>query len=79
MGSSVGQFRRSQRLRSGRQETGYAAPDYDEPQPAYGGDQDVYQVSGRQARPFYGYHYSHTPQHFLNGLPAHPLLGRIRQ
>jgi len=39
----VGQFRRGQRLRSGRQETGYAAPDYDDAQPAYGGDQDVYQ------------------------------------
>jgi len=43
VGSSVGQFRRGQRLRSGRQETGYAAPDYDDAQPAYGGDQDVYQ------------------------------------
>merc|ERR1719297_186846 len=47
VGSSVGQFRsgRNQRLRGGRQETGYAAPaaDYDSAQPAYGDDQDVYQ------------------------------------
>ena len=45
VGGSVAQFRsgRNQRLRSGRQETGYAAPPPDA-QPAYGGDQDVYQV-----------------------------------
>merc|ERR1719295_2468513 len=49
VGCSVGQFRRAQRPRGGRQEagTGYAAPadlDYAEPaQPAYGDDQDVYQ------------------------------------
>merc|ERR1711976_199919 len=44
VGGSVAQFRsgRNQRLRSGRQETGYAAPPPDA-QPAYGGDQDVYQ------------------------------------
>ena len=51
MGCSVGQFRRAQRPRGGRQDagTGYAAPadlDYAAPaQPAYGDDQDVYQVS----------------------------------
>ena len=50
MGCSVGQFRRAQRPRGGRQDagTGYAAPadlDYAAPaQPAYGDDQDVYQV-----------------------------------
>jgi len=49
VGCSVGQFRRTQRPRGGRQEagTGYAAPadlDYAAPaQPAYGDDQDVYQ------------------------------------
>ena len=45
----MAQFRggRAQRPRGGRQETGYAAPaaDYDySAQPAYGDDQDVYQV-----------------------------------
>ena len=49
VGGSTAQFRRGQRLRSGRQDTGYAAPppadDY--AQPAYGDDQDVYQVGGR--------------------------------
>ena len=49
VGGSTAQFsRRGQRLRSGRQDTGYAAPppadDY--AQPAYGDDQDVYQVGG---------------------------------
>ena len=47
MGSSFGQ-RFRQRPRAGRQETGYAAPGgYDAPdaQPAYGDDQDVYEVS----------------------------------
>ena len=47
VGSSVGQFRRAQRLRSGRQETGYAAPSDDYAQPAYGDDQDVYQVRNK--------------------------------
>ena len=49
VGGSTAQFRRGQRLRSGRQDTGYAAPppadDY--AQPAYGDDQDVYQVDER--------------------------------
>ena len=47
MGSSFGQ-RFRQRPRAGRQETGYAAPGgYDAPdaQPAYGDDQDYYEVS----------------------------------
>ena len=61
------------------QETGYAAPDYDDAQPAYGGDQDVYQVSGGTLGgygAFYGHHYTvHTRQHFLNTgcLPTHCL------
>ena len=51
LGSSMAQRSRSgraQRPRGGRQETGYSAPadyDYAAPaQPAYGDDQDVYQV-----------------------------------
>jgi len=51
VGGSTAQFRRGQRLRSGRQDTGYAAPppadDY--AQPAYGDDQDVYQGAASDA------------------------------
>lgn len=46
---------RAQRPRGGRQETGYSAPadyDYAAPaQPAYGDDQDVYQVRSNTNTP----------------------------
>jgi len=51
LGCSTAQFRggRAQRPRGGRQETGYAAPDYDA-QPAYGDEpQDVYQGAASDA------------------------------
>ena len=53
MACTLAQRRRSQRPRGGRQGTGYDAPledSYDAPvdaQPAYGADQDVYQVQKR--------------------------------
>ena len=62
------------------QETGYAAPDYDDAQPAYGGDQDVYQVSGghwADTGPFTDtiiqYTPSTLPQYWRPALPTHCL------
>ena len=59
------------------QETGYAAPDYDDAQPAYGGDQDVYQVSGETGGgpgAFYGHHYAALYSTHPSTLPQYTLL-----